>query len=125
MSPVRRWRRACWSPVAGRGRRPGDRPGGLRQPVGRTQAHRSDAGRGLAGVPGPLRHLSRWATAAAARDPSWPAPSSTPIPNIADQIAVIDNGKNGGMPAWKGTLSATQIRDVAMYERQCLGRQSC
>ena len=47
------------------------------------------------------------------------------FPNIADQIAVIENGKNGGMPAWKGTLSATQIRDVAEYERQCLGRTSC
>ncbi len=47
------------------------------------------------------------------------------FPNIADQIKVIENGKNGGMPAWKGTLSTTQIRDVAMYERQCLGRKSC
>ena len=47
------------------------------------------------------------------------------FPNIADQIKVIENGKNGGMPAWKGTLTATQIRDVAMYERQCLGRSSC
>jgi cytochrome c oxidase cbb3-type subunit III len=47
------------------------------------------------------------------------------FPNIADQIAVIENGKNGGMPAWKGTLSATQIQDVARYERQCLGRPSC
>ena len=46
-------------------------------------------------------------------------------PNIADQIAVIDNGKNGGMPAWKGTLSAAQIRAVATYERKCLGRPSC
>jgi mono/diheme cytochrome c family protein len=47
------------------------------------------------------------------------------FPDIDDQIAVIDDGKGGGMPAWKGTLTATQIRDVAMYERQCLGRPSC
>ncbi len=61
----------------------------------------------------------------AARARSWPGRVEHTFPNIDDQIAVIENGKNGGMPAWKGSISATQIRDVAMYERQCLGRPSC
>jgi cytochrome c oxidase cbb3-type subunit III len=47
------------------------------------------------------------------------------FPDIADQISVIADGKSGGMPAWKDTLSSTQIRDVANYERRCLGAPSC
>jgi mono/diheme cytochrome c family protein len=41
-------------------------------------------------------------------------------PNIADQIAVIANGKSS-MPAWKNSLSADDIEAVARYERECLG----
>jgi mono/diheme cytochrome c family protein len=41
-------------------------------------------------------------------------------PNIADQEAVISNGR-GSMPAWKGKLSADDITAVARYEREVLG----
>ena len=41
-------------------------------------------------------------------------------PNIADQIAVITNGRSS-MPAWKNSLSADDINAVARYERECLG----
>jgi mono/diheme cytochrome c family protein len=44
------------------------------------------------------------------------------FPNIGDQIKVIADGKSGGMPAWKATLSAADITAVARYERECLGR---
>jgi len=43
------------------------------------------------------------------------------FPNIDDQIAVIQNGRSGGMPAWGKSLSADEIRAVARYERECLG----
>ena len=43
-------------------------------------------------------------------------------PNIADQEAVIANGK-GGMPAWKNILSPADITAVARYEREWLGAQ--
>ena len=42
------------------------------------------------------------------------------FPDIADQIAVISNGRSG-MPAWKNSLSADDIAAVARYERECLG----
>jgi len=38
------------------------------------------------------------------------------FPDIADQIAVITNGR-GGMPGFKAQLSAEEIRAVAEYER--------
>ncbi|MEI7592877.1 MAG: c-type cytochrome [Actinomycetes bacterium] len=41
-------------------------------------------------------------------------------PNIADQISVIQNGKSS-MPAWKNSLSPSDIAAVARYERECLG----
>jgi mono/diheme cytochrome c family protein len=41
-------------------------------------------------------------------------------PNIADQIALINNGRSS-MPAWKNSLTAEQINAVARYERECLG----
>jgi mono/diheme cytochrome c family protein len=41
-------------------------------------------------------------------------------PNIAAQIAVIENGSSS-MPAWKNSLSAADINAVARYERECLG----
>jgi mono/diheme cytochrome c family protein len=41
------------------------------------------------------------------------------FPDIADHIALIENGQ-GGMPAWKGTLSPEEIRAVARYEREAL-----
>jgi mono/diheme cytochrome c family protein len=45
---------------------------------------------------------------------------STDFPDIADQIAVIENGR-GSMPAWKNKLSAEEIAAVARYTRECLG----
>jgi len=42
-------------------------------------------------------------------------------PDIADQIAVITDGRNG-MPAWGDELSEQEIHDVARYERELLGR---
>lgn len=41
-------------------------------------------------------------------------------PDIANQIAVIENGSSS-MPAWKNSLSASDINAVARYERECLG----
>ena len=41
------------------------------------------------------------------------------FPDIEDHITVIENGQ-GGMPAWKGTLSPEEIRAVARYEREGL-----
>lgn len=41
-------------------------------------------------------------------------------PNIADQIAVITNGK-GEMPRFGGALSAAEIEAVARYSREVLG----
>ena len=39
-------------------------------------------------------------------------------PNVADEIAVVTNGiSDGGMPAWRGTLTAEQIRQVVQYTR--------
>ncbi|MEZ5171221.1 MAG: cytochrome c [Acidimicrobiia bacterium] len=40
-------------------------------------------------------------------------------PDIADQIDVITNGR-GSMPAWGGELSASEIENVARYEREVL-----
>jgi mono/diheme cytochrome c family protein len=45
---------------------------------------------------------------------------ATDFPDIADQIAVINNGRSS-MPAWKNSLSAEDIEAVARYERECLG----
>jgi cytochrome c oxidase subunit II len=42
-------------------------------------------------------------------------------PDIADQIEVITNGRNG-MPAWEDTLSSAEIESVATYEREDLGQ---
>jgi mono/diheme cytochrome c family protein len=44
---------------------------------------------------------------------------ATRYPNIADQIAVISNGRMN-MPAWKDRLSADEIEAVARYEREGL-----
>ena len=41
-------------------------------------------------------------------------------PDIADQIAVVTNGF-GRMPAFRGSLSAEEIRRVVEYERTELG----
>ena len=41
-------------------------------------------------------------------------------PNIADQEAVITNGRSS-MPKFGGRLSATEINAVARYEREALG----
>lgn len=41
-------------------------------------------------------------------------------PDVADQIAVVTNGK-GTMPAWGSRLSAGQIRRVVEYTRTDLG----
>jgi mono/diheme cytochrome c family protein len=43
------------------------------------------------------------------------------FPDIADQIAVIRDGRNG-MPAWEGSLTPEEIEAVAMFEREELGR---
>jgi mono/diheme cytochrome c family protein len=45
---------------------------------------------------------------------------ATDFPNIADQIAVINDGRSS-MPGWKNSLTAEQIEAVARYERECLG----
>lgn len=39
-------------------------------------------------------------------------------PNIADHIAVITNGKGGGMPKFGEKLTPEQIEAVARYERE-------
>jgi len=41
-------------------------------------------------------------------------------PNIADQEAVIANGRSS-MPKFSGRLSAAEINAVARYEREALG----
>lgn len=41
-------------------------------------------------------------------------------PDVADQIAVVTNGR-GEMPAWGGQLSEQQIRTVVGYTRTGLG----
>jgi mono/diheme cytochrome c family protein len=43
------------------------------------------------------------------------------FPDIDDQIALVTNG-TGRMPAFRGSLSATEIRKVVTYEREELGR---
>ena len=42
-------------------------------------------------------------------------------PNIEDQIAIVTNGK-GAMPAWRGELTAKEIRKVVEYTRTGLGQ---
>ena len=42
-------------------------------------------------------------------------------PDIEDQIAVVTNGK-GAMPAWRGNLTAKEIRKVVEYTRTGLGQ---
>ncbi len=42
------------------------------------------------------------------------------FPDIADHIAIIADGKGGGMPAFKDRLTAEQIEAVARYERETL-----
>ncbi len=41
------------------------------------------------------------------------------FPAVADQIALVANGK-GIMPAWKSDLTPAQIRDVVRYTREVL-----
>ena len=41
-------------------------------------------------------------------------------PAVADQIAVVRNGKGSGMPAWKSVLSAAEIDAVVQYTRRAL-----
>jgi cytochrome c6 len=41
------------------------------------------------------------------------------FPNIQNQINVVTNGV-GAMPAWKGTLTAAQIKAVVRYTREVL-----
>lgn len=43
------------------------------------------------------------------------------FPDIADQIAVIREGRNG-MPAWDDSLTPEEIEAVAVYEREELGQ---
>lgn len=45
---------------------------------------------------------------------------TTKYPDVADQIAVVTNGR-GAMPAWGARLSAAQIRAVVDYTRTKLG----
>jgi mono/diheme cytochrome c family protein len=42
-------------------------------------------------------------------------------PDIADQIAVITNGR-GNMPSFESQLTAEQIEAVATFEREALGQ---
>ncbi len=51
--------------------------------------------------------------------PSWPGAWKEVYPDIADQIAVITNGR-GSMPAWGSALEPDQIEAVAKYEREVL-----
>ena len=46
---------------------------------------------------------------------------TTKYPNIEDQIAIVTNGK-GEMPAWRGELTAEEIRKVVEYTRTGLGQ---
>jgi mono/diheme cytochrome c family protein len=41
-------------------------------------------------------------------------------PNIDDHIAIITNGKGGGMPKFADRLTPEQIEAVARYEREVL-----
>jgi mono/diheme cytochrome c family protein len=41
------------------------------------------------------------------------------FPNIANEINVVTNG-TGAMPAWRGKLSAAEIRAVVRYTREVL-----
>jgi mono/diheme cytochrome c family protein len=41
-------------------------------------------------------------------------------PDIADQVEIISNGKNG-MPSFAGSLSASQVEAVTRYSREVLG----
>jgi mono/diheme cytochrome c family protein len=41
------------------------------------------------------------------------------FPNIENEINVVTNG-TGAMPAWKGKLSAAEIRAVVRYTREVL-----
>jgi len=43
------------------------------------------------------------------------------FPDIADQITVIREGRNG-MPAWEDSLTPEEIEAVATYEREELGQ---
>lgn len=45
----------------------------------------------------------------------------TKYPNVDDQIAVVTNG-TGQMPAFRGSLSPSEIRKVVEYERTDLGQ---
>ena len=42
------------------------------------------------------------------------------FPDVADQIAVVTNGRNG-MPSFEGGLSKDQIQQVVEYTRTALG----
>ena len=42
-------------------------------------------------------------------------------PNIDDQIAIVTNGKTGGMPSFGGDLTPKQIQLVVEYTRTELG----
>jgi cytochrome c oxidase subunit 2 len=50
---------------------------------------------------------------------SFPALDGSPVVNgpRADQINVVLNGRNGKMPAWKGTLSDTEIAAAITFTR--------
>ncbi len=50
---------------------------------------------------------------------SFPALDGSPVVNgpKAEQINVVLNGRNGKMPAWKGTLSDTEIAAAITYTR--------
>jgi mono/diheme cytochrome c family protein len=43
------------------------------------------------------------------------------FPNVADQIRVVTNGRDG-MPSFGGSLSAAQIQAVVTYTRTGLGK---
>lgn len=43
------------------------------------------------------------------------------LPNVADEIQIVTNGK-GAMPSWKGDLTSEQIRQVVEYTRTELGK---
>ena len=45
----------------------------------------------------------------------------TKYPDVDDQIALVTNG-TGRMPAFRGSLSPTEIRKVVEYERTDLGQ---
>ena len=45
--------------------------------------------------------------------------SERQFPEVADQIALVQNGR-GGMPAWEGTLSDEEIAAVVDYTRNVL-----